>query len=383
MGRIAPAPRQRRHLTRSGTGRYARQVRRDFPLPLKVKLSLLITSLVALAVILVGLFLLWKQERTLTHSITQRGRTIAAHLSAGGKSALVSNDDLILNILVKESMEDRDVAYVAFTDEKGIVHAHSDVTMIGRPLVRPAKLSVPTDRMLIQTYRSDTYDEIIDFAVPLVFSKTPVGSLYLGFSKTAVTEAIGEARNQAALITAFMIAVGLAGAIALATLLSRPIFDLVAATDAVAKGDFSVSVPVTTRDELGVLTESFNRMAKSLREKEMIKRAFTTYAAREVVEEVLKDPEHMMLGGERREVTVLFCDIRGFTSMSERLTPEQVVSVLNEFYTLMIETIFKHDGTLDKFLGDAVMAVFGAPIAHPDHAVRAVKTALDMRAAVA
>jgi adenylate cyclase len=89
-----------------------------------------------------------------------------------------------------------------------------------------------------------------------------------------------------------------------------------------------------------------------------------------------------MLTGERREATMLFCDIRGFTSMSERLTPEQVVSLLNEFYTLMIETIRKHDGTLDNFMGDAVMAVFGAPIAHPDHAARAVMTALDIRQAV-
>jgi adenylate cyclase len=115
----------------------------------------------------------------------------------------------------------------------------------------------------------------------------------------------------------------------------------------------------------------------------MIKRAFSRYVAPEVAEEVLKDPEHAMLSGERRQATVLFCDIRGFTSMSERLTPEQVVSLLNDFYTLMIETVSKHDGSLQKFLGDAVLAVFGAPIAHPDHAARAVLTALDMRAAVA
>src|SRR5207247_6599808 len=119
---------------------------------------------------------------------------------------------------------------------------------------------------------------------------------------------VSQARNQAVVITAFMVVLGLAGAVALATLLARPIHRLMDATDAVAQGDFSVSVPVTTRDELGVLTESFNRMARSLREKEMIKRAFTRYVAREVVEEVLKDPEHAMLTGERREVTVLFCD---------------------------------------------------------------------------
>jgi adenylate cyclase len=357
------------------------RVRRDFPLPLKIKLSLLITSLVALAVLLVGFSLLRRQEQALTEAVTKRGLTIAANLAGGAKSALATNDDLSLNILVKEAMHDRDVAYVVFADEKGIVRAHPDVSAIGRPVVRPASLDPPGKELLVQTYtRGD--DEIIDISVPLVFSKTPLGTLYVGFGKGAISAAVSEARNQAMAITAFMVILGVGGAVVLATLLARPIYRLMDATDAVAQGDFSVSVPVTSRDELGVLTESFNRMARSLREKEMIKRAFTRYVAREVVEEVLKDPEHAMLTGERREATVLFCDIRGFTALAERLTPEQVVGLLNEFYTLMIETVFKHDGTLDKFLGDAVMAVFGAPIAHPDHAARAVMTALDMRRAV-
>ena len=359
------------------------RVRRDFPLSLKVKLSVLITSLVALAVLLVSFSLLGRQEQALTDAVTKRGLTMAANLAAGGKSALATNDDLALNILVKEAMHDRDVAYVVFADEKGIVHAHPDVTAIGRRVVRPAGLKPPGTALLVQKYKTAAGVDTIDISVPLAFSKTPLGTLYLGFGTGSITAAVSQARNQAAVITAFMIVLGLGGAVALATLLARPIYRLMEATDAVAQGDFSVSVPVTSRDELGVLTESFNRMARSLREKEMIKRAFTRYVAREVVEEVLKDPEHAMLTGERREVTVLFCDIRGFTSLSERLTPEQVVSLLNEFYTLMIETVFKHDGTLDKFLGDAVMAVFGAPIGYPDHAARAVRTALDMRKAIA
>jgi adenylate cyclase len=280
-------------------------------------------------------------------------------------------------------MNDKDVAYVIFADEDGVVRAHSNVTMIGKRLTRPASLTPPSGRVVVQTHRPEDGDEeIIDFAAPLVFSKTPVGTLYIGFSKLAVTHAVTEARTQAVYVTAFMIALGVGGAVALATLLSRPIFRLVEATQAIGAGNMTVEVPVTTHDELGDLTSSFNRMVRSLREKEMIKRAFTRYVAREVVEEVLKDPEHLMLSGERREATVLFCDIRGFTTLSERLTPEQVVSLLNEFYTTAIETTFKHDGTLDKFLGDAVMCVFGAPIAHPDHAERAVKTALDMRSAL-
>ena len=93
------------------------------------------------------------------------------------------------------------------------------------------------------------------------------------------------------------------------------------ATGAIAEGNFNVSLPVSSRDELGVLTDPSTEMARSLREKEMIKRAFTRYVAREVVEEILKDPEHLVLSGERREVTVLFCDIRGFTAAVRAALP--------------------------------------------------------------
>ena len=114
-----------------------------FRLPLKVKLSLLITGLVVLAVLLVSASLLRKQAQTLTDAVTKRGLTIAANLAGGAKSALVSNDDLTLNILVKEAMHDKDVAYVIFADEDGVVRAHSNVLMIGKRLTRPASLAVP------------------------------------------------------------------------------------------------------------------------------------------------------------------------------------------------------------------------------------------------
>ncbi|MGH6689374.1 MAG: adenylate/guanylate cyclase domain-containing protein [Gammaproteobacteria bacterium] len=351
-------------------------------LSLKVKLSLLITSLVVLTVALVSYLLLRQQQQALTEQMIKRGHTIAEHLAAAGKGALVANDDLTLNVLVKEAMNDQDVAYVAFADDEGMVRAHSDVAATAKPMTRPAGLRKLEDKPLIQTYRAESR-ELIDFAVPLIFSQVPVGALYVGFSKETIAAALTTARNRATLITVALVAIGVAGAVGLATVLSRPIFRLVQGTRAIAAGNFQIALPVTSRDELGTLTESFNQMARSLREKEMIKRAFTRYVAREVVEEVLKDPEQLALTGERREVTVLFCDIRGFTPMAERLAPEEVVSLLNEFYTLMIETTFKHDGTLDKFLGDAVMAVFGAPIAHPDHAIRAVRTATDMRNGIA
>jgi adenylate cyclase len=346
--------------------------------PIKVKLSLLITALVVLAVALVGLFLLRQQQQSLTAEMTKRGLTMAENFAAGAKTPLLTNDELTLGVLVTDAMRDPDVSYVIVSDHLGNVLAHSDARAVKSPVVRPKELQPLKDRILVQTYKAPQ-GRIIDFAVPLVYSGVPVGALYLGFSEEAISAALASARNQALLITLLMVLAGLGGAVGLAALLSRPIFRLLQATRAIGAGNFNIALPVASRDELGVLTDSFNRMARSLREKEMIKRAFTRYVAREVVEEILKDPENLVLSGERRQVTVLFCDVRGFTPMSERLSPEEVVLLLNDFYNLMIETTFKYDGTLDKFLGDAVMAVFGAPMAHPDHSARAIRTALAMQ----
>ena len=355
---------------------------RKLRVSLKLKLSLLITGLVVLAVGLVGLFLLQQQQQGLAAEMTKRGLTIAQNLAAGTKSSLLANDSLSLNVLVKDAMKDPDVAYVVIADQDGNVQAHSDVAQIGHPVERPAGLGPAGDTVSIRTYAVHGQGKIIDFSVPLSFSGVPLGALYLGFSQKSIDLALRQTRNQALVITIVMVLVGVGGAVVLAQLLSRPIFRLVRATRRVATGDYRIELPVTSRDELGVLTESFNHMARSLLEKEMIKRAFTRYVAREVVDEILKDPENLVLSGERREVTVLFCDVRGFTSLSEQLAPEEVVLLLNQFYTLMIETTFKNDGTLDKFLGDGVMCVFGAPIPHPDHALRAVRTAMAMQDAM-
>jgi adenylate cyclase len=350
-------------------------------LSLKLKLSLLITGLLMAAVVLLSGFLLYRAEQSLVGEMTKRGLTIAQNLANAAKNPLLTNDQLTLNLLAKDTMKDEDVAYVVIADHSGKIVAHTDVTLIGRRLERPAELKPLEDAPLVQRYMASE-GRLIDFAVPLTFRRVAVGSIFVGFSQKSIDAALFKARNQTIGISIVIVLAGLGGALALATVLARPILRLVEGTRAIGAGDFSVRLDVPSGDEIGTLTAAFNQMAKSLREKEMIKRAFARYVAREVVEELLKDPEHLVLTGERREVTVLFCDVRGFTPLSERLTPEEVVLLLNDFYDLMIDATFRHEGTLDKFLGDAVMAIFGAPIAHEDHSVRAIRTALAMREGV-
>lgn len=349
---------------------------------LRVKIGLLITGLVALSVLLLGGVLLYGEQRALSREMTKRGLAIAQNLSASARNAVLTRDEPTLNLLLADAMRQADVEYLVVTDRGGRVLAHTDVTRIGLPYARPKGLTAARDQTSIQTYTAPSGTRVVDFAVPLTFRATAIGALYLGFSQRSIEAAIAEARLQTIGISLVIALVGVAGASLLAAGMARPIRRLVAATQDVTEGRFDVSLAVRSEDEIGLLTHSFNRMTQSLREKELIKRAFGRYVARQVAEQLLRDPEHLVLSGSRREVTVVFCDIRGFTAMAERLTPEEVVQLVNDFYNLMIDATFHHEGTLDKFLGDAVMAVFGAPVQHGDHSLRAVRTALAMRAAV-
>src|SRR5689334_21020326 len=179
--------------------------------PLKIKLSLLITALVVLTVALVGLFLLRQQQQSLTAEMTKRGLTMAENFAAGAKTPLLTGDDLTLGVLVTDAMKDPDVSYVIVADHDGRVLAHSDPRAAVKSAVeRPKGLEPLKDRLLVQTY-STPQGRVIDFAVPLVYSGVPVGALYLGFSEEAIAAALASARNQALLITLIMVLAGLGG----------------------------------------------------------------------------------------------------------------------------------------------------------------------------
>lgn len=137
-----------------------------------------------------------------------------------------------------------------------------------------------------------------------------------------------------------------------------------------------------TQPFLGTAFALFNGTAYQYfvegREKRKMKRLFGQYVSKDVYNQLVANPDLARLGGARRDMTVLFSDIRGFTTLTEKGQPEEVVHMLNEYFTRMVSIVFEHHGTVDKFVGDMVMALFGAPLDDPLHADHAVETALDM-----
>jgi class 3 adenylate cyclase len=165
----------------------------------------------------------------------------------------------------------------------------------------------------------------------------------------------------------------------LTLLLSRsvraPIEDLRDATERVRRGDLSARVPVVSTDETGRLAQSFNRMAAGLEERERLREAFGAFVDPEVAERVLREGT---LQGEDVEVSILFIDIRDFTAYAERSSAREVVERLNDFYGRVVPVLQRHGGHANKFVGDGLLAVFGAPDRPEDHADRALSAALEI-----
>jgi adenylate cyclase len=177
------------------------------------------------------------------------------------------------------------------------------------------------------------------------------------------------------------VAVAVVAAVLIARSVTGPVLELARGVRRIAGGDYAGRMDIPGRDEISELSQSFNQMAGGLEDRERVRALLGRVVSPAIAEELLRRP--IQLGGEEREVTVLFVDIRGFTARCEGTSPAEVLALLNRYLTRVTEAIEAEGGVVDKYIGDAVMALYGAPLANPDHAARAVRGALGILSAVA
>lgn len=198
-------------------------------------------------------------------------------------------------------------------------------------------------------------------------------------SEAKILEKINSITKRSLYLGLALLMIALWFAMLFADSIVQPILRLVDATKRLSQGDFTVRLRPTTKDELSVLTRAFNGMAEGLAERERIKEVFGKFHSKGVIQKMLKE-ERINLGGDRIPTTVFFSDIRSFTTASEHMQPEHVVEMLNEYMGEMVAVIDRFGGDVDKYVGDAIMAIWGISLGDPaTEAERAVLACLEMR----
>ncbi|MCP4590167.1 MAG: hypothetical protein GY842_05450, partial [bacterium] len=263
-----------------------------------------------------------------------------------------------------------DAAYVALVDNAGTIILSDQFALIGE------EVAVPSDTRIEEATWRDK--EIWVTTTPLRRGRggEQMGALRMGVRRVGIETFLAESRNLFRLTGLIAVLAGVLLAQAIGGVVAVPV-RRVEKGSPFKEGDMLVQLDAGAQDELTILATAYNQMVLGLQEREWLRDMFGRFVSREVAEALRTG--QVRLAGENRVVSILFCDIRGFTARSEQSTPGEMVALLNEYLPLVVDAAQHHEGTVNKFGGDSTLIIYGAPRRLQESAYRAVLTALEMR----
>lgn len=352
---------------------------------LQLKFSGLLVGLLVAACVGLALLATRHERGALEREVAKRGHDLAAHLAGAAKEPLLAVEqgefgpELQLERLVGEAGALEGVSAARVLDRHGRV-------LVSFAKSQKAGSAAPSDveRPLRDPLRVVDRARTLSVSAPISYSDVHLGEVRLDFDLRLLVEpVVRSSSRQLALAAVLVVAVGVGSGLLFVALLVGPLRRLREGVESFAAGDTSARVAPSSRDEVGELTRAFNAMGEALEEKQRIQSAFGRYVGADVLERVRHPEGALEQSGIEREVSILFADIRRFTRISEGMRAQDVVTLLNQVFQCASDAVIAEAGTLDKFIGDAVMAYFGAPLPAPDHALRAVRSALATQRGVA
>ena len=349
--------------------------------PIWLQLFAATMFIIIITILLLSFVTLRQQKERLYRQTIKIGRVSLNYFTSNASVPLLNDNILRLNTLIKDAAAVEGLIYAIIIDHNRIVKAHTDIRKIDTTFENFNNVKDVTREkgFTYFDYISASGEHILNLTRPIVFKGKTLGEVHVGVSIDFIKQLINKERLTIILVTFFIILIGIAIAILLGFRFSKPISHLVLATQEIGVGNYRHKIVLARNDELGNLATAFNRMGSELWKNSLMQKSFGKYVGSEVLDMILADPESAWLKGRKNEATIVFTDIRGFTSYSEANEPEIIVERLNEYFEIATRSIQDYGGYVDKFIGDAVLGVFGVPIYHQDHVERAVRAAMDMQ----
>jgi class 3 adenylate cyclase/uncharacterized membrane protein affecting hemolysin expression len=352
---------------------------------LQVKFSALVVALLVAACVGLAILATGHERRALEAEVEKLGRALATNLAGAAKEPLLAagsgdfDPELSLDKLIQEVGAQDGVVHVRLLDRDARILASRDPAARGQRGESLAGHPETSDGVWVHRE-----ERRLRVAAPVLYSDVLVGEAQVELDlRLLVDPVVASNTRQLAAVAVVVVVVGVLAGLGFVALLVGPLRRLRVGVERMAAGDVTVRVPPTSRDEVGELTRAFNEMGDSLEQKQKIQRAFGRYVDDYVLNQLLESDAQEKQAGIERELTILFVDIRSFTRLSEGMDASHVVGLLNECFQLISDIILGAGGTIDKFIGDSVMAYFGAPVPQADHALRAVTAAIDIARSVA
>ena len=350
-------------------------------LSIRLQLSLAMVTILGVAITSLSYNMLQHQTALMYQQSLKTGTVSLNYFANNARSPLLSDNILQLNVLIREASSVEGIVYGIILDRKGSIKAHTETSMLGKTYTLPKAVSDIKQEgdFSFFNYTDKKGRQVMDIARDVSIAGKPLGVIHVGVSLDFIQEQTAKERMFILLMSVFIVVFGIGVAILMGIGFSRPIKALAAGTKAIGEGNLQHRVHIKRNDELGDLAQAFNFMAADLYKKAIMEKSFGSYVSPEVLDMILENPENPWVKGTRNTATVLFTDVRGFTLFSEGNEPEVVVETLNEYFRIGTEMILEYNGYVDKFIGDAILGVFGVPMAQEDHAYRAVKASFDMQ----
>ncbi|MGW8324391.1 MAG: adenylate/guanylate cyclase domain-containing protein [Desulfobacterales bacterium] len=339
--------------------------------------------IIIITILVMSFFILSQQRERLYNQTVIVGKVSLNYFCGNASIPLLEDNILRLNTLIKDATHVEGLLYAIIVDHNQIIKAHTDINKIGKTFNKFTNITDVRKEgdVTYFNYFSGSGERVLNLTRPIIYNKKELGEVHVGVSIDFIEKLIHKAQLTIIGITFFIIIFGSGVAVFLGFHFSRPISNLVQATKEIGSGNYQHKIILARNDELGNLSTAFNRMGEELWKNSLMQKSFGKYIGSEVLEMIMANPESAWLKGHRSEATIIFVDIRGFTLYSEVKEPEEIVEKLNQYFEIATQAIQDYGGYVDKFIGDAVLGVFGVPVYHKNHALRAVSAASDMQKA--